>query len=54
MCQKAAPPLKYDLFSFDKVKVGVWDTGGGFAGIGRLKLMPGCSRWGRLSSENVY
>ncbi len=51
---KSCSPLKYNLFSFDKVKVCEWDAGGGFAGIGRLKLMPDRSHWGREGSENVY
>lgn len=46
--------LKHNLLSFDKVKVCEWDAEGGFAGIGRLKLMPRCSRWRRLGSGNVY
>lgn len=45
------PPLKFNLFSFDKVKVCVW---GGFTGIGRLTLMPDCGHWGRKGPENVY
>lgn len=46
--------LKHNLLCFDKVKVCEWDAEGGFAGIGRLKLMPCCGRWRRLGSENVY
>lgn len=46
--------LKHNLLSFDKVKVCEWEAEGGFAGIGRLKLMPRCSRWRRPGSENVY
>lgn len=51
---QSCSPLKYNLLSFDKVKAYVWDAGGGFAGIGRLKLMPNRSRWGREGSGNVY
>lgn len=51
MCQKAAP-LKNNLFT--KVKVCVWDVGGGFAGIGGLMLMPDRNGWGGEGSENVY
>lgn len=46
MCQKAAPLLKMTFSVLPRWKC-VWDAGGGFAGIGRLKLMPDCSRRGR-------
>lgn len=45
-------PPKFNLFDLTRGKC-VIGCQGGFAGIGRLKVMPG-NHWGRESSKNVY